>query len=79
MTALAELPATREGQGWGMDILPESIIIRLAPHDETALQRALEDLASWSDPTEWDLVFDGFDDNDNEICLLLWVPSITSW
>ena len=79
VTALAVAPVTREGTGWSMEILPQSILLRLVPDDETAFGRALDDLASWSNPKNWGASAVGFDSLDHEIWVLLWEPVVTSW
>lgn len=79
MTALATSPVTREGAGWQMEILPESFLLHLRAHDETAMKRALEDLASWSNLVEWSGGLVHVSPLGDELWLFLWEPAVTSW
>lgn len=46
-------PASRQGIGWSIQIGPTSIILTVDDTDESAMNRAIADLQTWTVPANW--------------------------
>lgn len=65
----------RSGKGWVTWVSPTCLLMILDEADESAAERAMEDLREWGTPSDWVLEESGYFEDGTDYYLYAWEPA----